>query len=67
MAPFNTLLIKKYGLSAAAIPNWLALSQPVQVLVDAPDANEGEATSRLGSSPASRSRNTSLHQARSWQ
>lgn len=30
--------------SAAAIPNWLELSLPVQVLVDAPDANAAEAT-----------------------
>jgi hypothetical protein len=30
--------------SAAAIPNWLELSLPVQVMVDPPDANVAEAT-----------------------
>jgi hypothetical protein len=30
--------------SAAAIPNWLELFPPVQVLVDPPDANVEEAT-----------------------
>jgi hypothetical protein len=58
MAPFDMVLIKNAvsriplpfikkrstPASAAAIPNWLELSPPVQVTVDPPDANVAEAT-----------------------
>jgi hypothetical protein len=60
MAPFDMVLITNIAFrnpllflknrptlaSAAAIPNWLELSPPVQVLVDPPDANVAEATPR---------------------
>jgi hypothetical protein len=58
MAPFDTVLItntmsrvplpfiknRPTPASAAAIPNWLELSLPVQVMVDPPGANVAEAT-----------------------
>ena len=58
MPPFDTVLItntvsrvalpfiknRATPASAAAIPNWLELFLPVQVMVDPPDANAAEAT-----------------------
>jgi hypothetical protein len=58
MAPFDAVLVtntvsrdplpfkknRATPASAAAIPNWLELSLPVQVMVDPADANVAEAT-----------------------
>lgn len=51
--------------SPPAIPNFLELFLPVQVLVDQSDGNGGGATPHPQSSPASRNRRTNLHPAQS--
>jgi len=49
-----------------AIPSLQALFRPVQAWADWPDASAAEPVQRLRSLPASRSRKTNPHLARSW-